>query len=116
MMLTKIRGDARKDMYMSDNTMWGDPTSKKDKFALISKGLIDMPLDDNDPNHLNLIKYGAKVAIKAMKACARKGQEKRINLVDNMSSIGEIKFYLSNASGYGAVNYPNIIFRKKDES
>ena len=62
-MLTKIRGDARKDMYMSDNTMWGDPTSKKDKFALISKGLIDMPLDDKDPNHINLIKFGAKVAI-----------------------------------------------------
>ena len=36
---------------MSDNTMWGDPTSKKDKFALISKGLIDMPLDDNDPKN-----------------------------------------------------------------
>ena len=80
------------------------------------KGLIDMPLDDHDDNHLKFIKYGAKLAIKAMKACAKKGQQKRMELVDSMTSIGEIKFYLSNASGYGAVNYPNIIFRKKDES
>ena len=101
---------------MLDDTLWGDPSSKKDKFAAISKGLIDMPLDDHDDNHLKFIKYGAKLAIKAMKACAKKGQQKRMELVDNMSSIGEIKFYLSNASGYGAVNYPNIIFRKKDES
>ncbi len=106
---------AERKFTMNNNEfseMWRDPTTVKDKFALISKSLIDMPLDDKNPNHINLIKFGAKVAINAMKACGKKGKDERHSLIDSMETIGAIKTYLSNASGYGSLNYSNIINNK----